>query len=188
MEPMNEITIFGKTFVPYLTQEQIEAQISRMADEIKRDTAGRDPLFVCTMNGAFMFAAELVKRIDSTAVIGFARYSSYQGMSSSACLKEVMPLGIPVKDRLVIIMEDLVDTGYTMACLKRKYLDEGAAEVRIAAMLVKPEALINEVTCYYVGIEIENKFIVGYGLDFDGRGRMLKDIYQIAEPTKENNQ
>jgi hypothetical protein len=178
---MDAITLFGKKFVPYITAKEIEVQIARLANEIRKDVADRDCLFVCIMNGAFMFASELMKQIDIPAEVGFARYSSYQGLHSSASLKEIMPLGIPVKGRTVIIIEDLIDTGYTMACLKKKYLDEGAKEVRIAAMLIKPEALTNVVTCDYVGLEIENKFIVGHGLDFDGRGRMLKDIYQIEE-------
>lgn len=179
---MKEIVIGELRFVPYITCRELDAAIERLAVEIRRKLGQSNPLFVCIMNGAFMFSAELLKHLDDDYEVAFARYSSYSGTSSTFQLKEVMPLTTPVKDRTVVIIEDLIDTGFTMQNLKEKYLAEGAAKVYIATMLIKPEALVSDVSPDFVGIEIENKFIVGHGLDYNGHGRLLKDIYQLAEP------
>ncbi len=178
---MKDITISGRRFVPYITSEELDKATLRIARDIKKDLGDQNPLFVCIMNGAFMFAAELLRAIDANFEVEFARYSSYSGIASTFELKEIMPLKVPVEGRTLIIVEDLIDTGFTMYNLKQKYLAEGAKDVFIVSMLLKKEALIKEVTVDYVGIEIENKFIVGHGLDADGHGRMLKDIYQLAD-------
>lgn len=178
---MREVIIHGKKFDLYIDNDILQNAIRKIASEIKRDYRDKNPLFVCIMNGAFMFASELYSYIDEPFEIEFARYSSYQGTCSTMQLKEVMPLKTDIKDRVVIIVEDLIDTGYTIKCLKEKYLEIGAKEVVIVAMLCKPEANKCGIIGDYVSMNIENKFIVGHGLDYDHYGRMLKDIYQIKD-------
>lgn len=168
-------------FVPYLKVEAIDQAIAQMADEIANKLGDRDPLFVCIMNGAFMFASELFRYLDDDYEVAFARYASYEGTVSTNKLTEIMPLSVPVAGRTVVIVEDLIDTGFTMKCLKEKYLAEGAREVYVATMLLKEEALTNDVATDFVGLRIENKFIVGHGLDYNGRGRLYKDIYILDE-------
>lgn len=178
---MKEVVIHGKTFIQYIRQEQIEESIRNMAQQIKQDLQGEDPLFVCIMNGAFMFASELLKYWDGESEVDFARYSSYEGTQSTFQLKEIMPVTSSLQGRVVIVLEDLIDTGYTMKCVKDHFLNLGAKEVKIATMLLKPEALKCDIVADYVGISIDNGFIVGHGLDFDDRGRALADIYILKE-------
>ena len=178
---MEDIELYGRVFAPYITYREIDAAIQRMAEEIRVDMEGKDPLYVVIMNGAFMFASELLSYIGTEHEVAFARYSSYQGTQSTFSLKEVMPVSAPLKGRHVVILEDLIDSGYTMQNVKALYLDEGAVEVRIAAMLTKPKALMCDIKADYVGLEIDNDFIVGHGLDYDDRGRMLRDIYKLKE-------
>lgn len=178
---MKEVTLHGRTFVLYKKAEEIQQAIVALADRLRRDFKGRNPLFVCIMNGSFMFASELMFAIDEDFEVGFARYSSYQGMQSTMHLKEIMPVSQSLQGRVVIIVEDLIDTGYTIQCLRDRFVELGAAEVHIASMLSKPDALKCDVQAEYVAMEIENKFIVGHGLDFDDYGRMFKDIYQLKD-------
>ncbi len=178
---MREVTLHGKTFQLYLTAEEISASIVKLADRLRSDFAGRDPLFVCIMNGAFMFASELMYAMDEDFEVAFARYSSYQGTQSTMHLKEIMPVSQSLEGRVVVIVEDLIDTGYTMQCIRERFLELGAAEVHLAAMLSKPDALKCDVQTDYIAMEIENKFIVGHGLDYDDYGRMFKDIYQLKD-------
>ena len=176
-----EIIIHDRAFVPYIKGEQLRTAIRRLAEQVRHDTEGRDPLFVCIMNGAFMFAAEFLQAIDIPSEVVFARYSSYSGMGSTFQLKEILPVTIPLEGRLVIIIEDLIDTGFTMMKLKEKFLSQGANEVRIATTLLKPDALQCPIHADYVGMNIDNGFIVGHGLDYNERGRMLDDIYIVKE-------
>ncbi|WP_329902918.1 phosphoribosyltransferase [Porphyromonas pogonae] len=178
---MEQVKVKDYTFELYLKHEVIQQAINEMAVKIKADFKGKDPLFVCIMNGSFMFAAELMLAIDESYEVAFARYSSYEGTSSTMQLKEIMPVTQSLEGRTVVVLEDLIDTGYTMQCVKDRFLNLGAKEVYIAAMLIKPEALLCDVKTDYIALEIENKFIVGHGLDYDGFGRMYKDIYQLKQ-------
>lgn len=181
---MRTIKLKDKEFEFYISAARIQEAVERIAREIKRDLQDlqdEKPLFVCIMNGSFMFAADLMKALDENYQVDFARYSSYCGTQSSFVLKEVMPVTADLHDRVVFIIEDLIDTGYTMSCVKKKFLELGAREVRIAAMLTKPHALRCDIKTDYVGLEIGNDFIVGHGLDYDDLGRMYPDIYKIKE-------
>lgn len=178
---MKEVVLHGRTFELYLTAEAINKAVTALALRLKQDFKGKDPLFVCIMNGSFMFASELMYAIDEDFEVAFARYSSYEGTQSTMKLKEVMPLTKSIEGRIVVIVEDLIDTGYTMQEVQRRYYELGAKEVHIASMLIKPEAVQCDVHAEYIALEIENKFIVGHGLDFDDYGRMLKDIYQLKD-------
>ncbi len=179
---MKTVTLHGREFVVYKSAEEIQAATQELAQKLKKDLKDKEnPLFVCIMNGAFMFASELCYALDESYEIRFARYSSYEGTQSTNELKEIMPVGVPIEGRTVVIVEDLVDTGFTLKSLKEKYEKDGAKEVIIVSMLSKPDALQCDIKADYVALEIESKFIVGHGLDYDDQGRMLKDIYQIVE-------
>lgn len=179
---MKEVTLHGRQFELYITAEKISQAVKALGLRLKEDFKGRNPLFVCIMNGAFMFASELMYAIDEDFEVAFARYSSYEGTQSTMLLKEIMPVDPErIKGRVVIVVEDLIDTGYTMKCVRDLYLKQGAEEVHIATMLSKPAALQCDVHTDYVAMEIEPRFIVGHGLDYDDMGRMYQDIYQLKE-------
>lgn len=178
---MREVVVHGRTFELYLRAEEIEQNIKVLAHKLKADFAGKDPLFVCIMNGSFMFAAELMYHIDEAFEVSFARYSSYAGTESTHVLNEVMPVDKDLRDRIVVIVEDLIDTGYTMRCVRERFLELGAKEVYVAALFSKPEAHTPELEADYVAMMIENRFILGHGLDYDGRGRMFRDLYQLKD-------
>ncbi|MDY6121544.1 MAG: phosphoribosyltransferase family protein [Porphyromonas sp.] len=178
---MKEIRLKDKVFELYISSEEIGKALDRMAEDIRRDLGDKDPLFVCIMNGAFMFASELMQRLNEGYEVAFARYASYQGTQSTFELKEIMPVTKSLQGRTVVILEDLIDTGYTMKTVKERFYELGAKQVVIAAMLCKPNARQCEVETDYIGLNIANEFIVGHGLDYDDLGRMYNDIYKIKE-------
>lgn len=179
---MNRVQVKDREFELYLGYEALHREIVRVAHEIKRDLLGQDPLFVCVLNGAFTFAAELMIELDDKCQLSFAKYSSYKGMASTGVLTEEIAPDVDMEGRIVVIIEDLVDTGFTLHKVKELYLSRGAKEVKIAVMLSKPGATkVSDLVPDYVGMEIPNDFIVGHGLDYDGHGRMLKDIYKVCE-------
>lgn len=176
----SEVKLGDKVFVPYLTEEKIAAAVKVVATKINADYAGKNPLFLVVLNGAFLFAADLLRSIDSDGCeVSFVKFSSYEGVSSTGKVKELIGLNEHLEGRHVIIVEDIVDTGNTIVQMMDDLDHRKPASVRIAALLFKPEAYKKDVKIDYVGIEIPNAFIVGYGLDYDGLGRNLKDIYVI---------
>lgn len=176
------IKVHGLTFVPYLSEKELVPAIERVANEILRDFGDKNPLFVCILNGAFMFTSHLARALNGVYDIAFAKYSSYDGLSSTGTLHEVMKPTAPMEGRVVVILEDLVDTGFTVTELRKLYKERGATEVHVAAMLSKPNALAEgALPADYVGLEIPNDFIVGCGLDYNGGGRMLRDIYVLEQ-------
>jgi hypoxanthine phosphoribosyltransferase len=139
----------------------------------------KKPLFICVLNGAFMFAADLIKRINVPCEVGFIRLKSYRGTQSSGSIKEIQGLVENVENRHLVIVEDIIDTGHTMSYLVNKLKTENPASVKTACLLFKPNALETGTKPDYCALEIPNDFIVGYGLDYDGLGRNLKNIYKI---------
>ena len=178
---MDQIQVNGKNFRPYLTVSQIDAEIRRLAGRINEDYAGKRPLFICILNGSFMFAADLFKLITIDAEISFIKLASYKGTRSSGHVITSIGLDEPLKDRHVVILEDIVDTGKTMKEFLPQLYDQRPASLKIAALLHKPDALQFPITIDYLGFNVPNKFLLGYGLDFDGLGRNLKEIYQLVE-------
>ncbi|MCF2495837.1 hypoxanthine phosphoribosyltransferase [Dyadobacter chenhuakuii] len=174
------INILDKKFVPLITTEAIETRITALAKEISTDYKGRCPLFIVVLNGAFLFASELVKRIPLSCEITFIRLASYSQTQSSGSVREIIGLNDSIEGRDIIIIEDIVDTGLTMAQLLRQINELSPASVAIATLLHKPEALKTPVDIRYTGFNIDNKFVVGYGLDYDGMGRNLDAIYVLA--------
>lgn len=173
------ISIKDKQFQLFIEQQAIEQGIKRVADQINRDLEGKDPIFLAVLNGAFMFAGELMKEVSVPSEITFVRLASYQGTTTTHKVQEVLGLNESIKGRHVVIVEDIVDSGNTMVALLAQLQQHEPASVKIATLLFKPAALQNDLSPDYVALEIPNDFIVGYGLDYDGYGRNLKDIYKV---------
>jgi hypoxanthine phosphoribosyltransferase len=181
---MNDtITVCDKTFRKYLSNEEIEKVIDGVAARLNADfkDCKEIPVFLCVLNGAIMFTAALMKRVNFPAELVSIKVSSYQGTTSSGTV--LIPLGLTadVTGRTVIMMEDIVDTGNTLMALREHLLSKGAKDAKICTMLMKPDVYKKDYKLDYVGLEIPNKFIVGYGLDYNELGRNLPDIYAVAE-------
>lgn len=177
---MSVIKVHDKDFIPYLKSEEIEEEVSRVAAEINRDYAGKRPLFVAILNGSFMFAADLFKKIDVESEICFIKLASYKGVKSSGKVITAIGLDAEIAGRDVIIVEDIVDTGKTLSQFLPTIEHQHPASLKIASLLHKPDAMIHPINIDYLGFTIPNKFVLGYGLDYDGLGRNIKEIYQLV--------
>lgn len=178
---MSQIQVHDKKFDTYFTVQQIDEQVKRMANEINSDFTNKRPLFIAILNGSFMFASDLFKELTVEAEICFVKLASYQGTKSTGQVATLIGLDYTVKDRDVIIIEDIVDTGKTLFEFLPNLKSLNPASVKIATLLHKPEALEHPIKLDYVGFRVPNKFLLGYGLDYDGLGRNLKEIYQLAD-------
>ena len=178
---MKRITLGDKSFVPFIGYDRIDAAISQVAGQINADFRGcRDiPVLVCILNGAILFCGELMKRLDFNCQLISTKLTSYSGTQSTGNVRTDLPLTADITGRRVIVVEDIVDTGHTIVALKDMLTRAGASEVRICTLLLKPEVYRQPVRLDYVGMEIPNRFIVGFGLDYDELGRNYKDIYVI---------
>ena len=178
---MNSITVHDKEFVSFINAEKIAARVTELAAQMNTDYQGKNPLLIGVLNGSFMFVADLMKELNCDCEITFIRLSSYEGMESTGSVRQVLGLQENVFGRHVVLLEDIVDSGLTMANTVAFFEERGPKSIEIATLLVKPESLEKNLDMKYVGFEIPNKFVVGYGLDYDGHGRNLKDIYQLKE-------
>ncbi|MCX6270252.1 MAG: hypoxanthine phosphoribosyltransferase [Bacteroidetes bacterium] len=176
---MSNIRVLDKTFKPYLSSLQIDRAVSKVAEEITRDFSDKNPLFLVILNGAFMFASDLFKKFNFPCEISFVKLASYIGTQTSSQVHELIGLKEEMRGRNVIIIEDIVDTGFTLAKLREQILLQVPADLQIATLLFKPKAFVERYKLAYIGLEIPNDFIIGYGLDYNGYGRNLPDIYQI---------
>lgn len=175
------ITVKDKNFIPYLTAEKIDLEIKRLAAELERDYAGKKPLFIAILNGSFMFASDLFKELKMDAEICFIKLASYKGTKSTGNVISSIGLDENLHGRHVIIIEDIVDTGKTLHSFLPQLLVQQPASLRICALLHKPEALQHDIKIDYLGFSVPNKFLLGYGLDYDGLARNLKQIYTLVD-------
>ena len=174
---------FGElTFVPSISCEQIAEAVKAVAERINTDYAGKEPVFLVVLNGAFMFASDLLKNVDLTCTVSFIKLASYSGTQSTGDVREVMGLDTDLHGKDVIIVEDIVDSGLTMHGLLPQIKERGAASVEICAFVHKPEMLqFADAKPKYVGMNIPKRFIIGYGLDIDGKARNLPEVYELAK-------
>jgi len=174
------IQVLDKKFQPYIKAEEIKEQVNKLAQQINIDYADKKPLFIAILNGSFMFASDLFKELTINAEICFIKLASYKGTKSTGNVITSIGLDEPLNGRHVIIVEDIVDTGKTLHEFLPQLINQQPASLKIAALLHKPEALAHPLKIDYLGFEVPNKFLLGYGLDYDGLGRNLKEIYQLV--------
>jgi len=177
---MPTLKVHDKEFIPYITSKEIEEQVSRVAAEINKDYEGKKPLFIAILNGAFIFAADLFKQIHIEAEICFIKLASYKGVKSTGKVITAIGLDAELYGRDVIIIEDIVDTGKTLSQFLPQLEHHHPASLKVAALLHKPSATVHSIKIDYLGFTIPDKFVLGYGLDYDGLGRNLKEIYQLV--------
>ena len=175
------VKVKDKYFEPFIPEKEILNQVKRIAEEMNRDLAEKDPIFLGILNGAFMFASDLYKQLTFPCQITFLKLASYSGTQSTGSVKQLIGINTDLKDRVVVVLEDIVDTGVTLETIIRQLSGYQPAEIRVATFLHKPDATVKKVKLDYVGIEIPNDFILGYGLDYDGYGRNFKEIYQLVD-------
>lgn len=180
---MNDtVRVHDRLFRKIISYAEILERVGHIAQQIRWDYDGLNPVFIPVLNGSFMFAADLMRTLEFPCEIEFVDAKSYHGISSSGEVEIETFFRRPKKDRHLIILEDIVDTGMTMDALLKTLRKEGPASIEIASVLVKPKALLTDVQVRYAGFEIGNEFVVGYGLDYDGLGRNLPGIFQEVPP------
>ncbi len=178
--PMGTITIRDKTFGISIPSEKIQARIVELAAQITNDLEDKRPIFISILKGSLFFTSDLLKKINMDCEITFMRVSSYSGTQSTGQVKNLIGLSEDISGRTVVILEDIVDTGDTVVYLLNELKRNNPLEIKIASLLLKPKALKHNLKIDYVGFEVPNDFLIGYGLDYDGLGRNLNDIYKIV--------
>lgn len=178
----NYVKVNGMTFVPFIKEEEIKKQVARVASEIRKDFEGKSPLFLCVLNGAFVFAADLIREAGmNNSEISFVRYSSYSGTSTTGKVKQLIGLPENLEGRDIVVIEDIVDTGLTARKMVADLEEKKPASIKFATLLHKPDNSRTGFKPDYVAFDIDPRFIIGYGLDLDGKVRNLRDIYVIKE-------
>lgn len=178
---MSIVKIKDKTFRTFIPEDQIAERVKAVAERINKDLADKNPLFLAVLNGSFIFAADLMRNITIPCEISFVKLASYQGTTSTGVIKEVIGLNEELAGRTVVILEDIVDTGFTIKRMIETLCTRGPESVHVCTLLLKPGKLQVPLNVEYVAMEIPNDFIVGYGLDYDQQGRNLRDIYTLVE-------
>jgi len=176
---MDSVIVKDKLFTPFIEEEAIQEAVQEVSKQINEDYHGKSPLFIGVLNGSFMFFGDLLKLIDVNCKVSFVKMASYEGTSSTGEINELIGLAENIEQEDVILVEDIVDTGNTLDRLIELLVDKKAKSIKVATLLYKPDAYKKKHPIDYKGIEIPNKFVVGYGLDYDGFGRNLKSIYVI---------
>lgn len=178
---MESITIHDRKFRLYIPSEKIEKAVERLAAKLNHDLMKKEVVFLAVLNGAFMFAADLYKHIQFSSRISFVKLASYQGVESTGQVNQLIGIQEVLKDKCVVVLEDIIDSGNTLEELIRVLKEYHPAEIKVASLLFKPDAFEYTRKIEYVGFKIPNDFVVGYGLDYDGFGRNLKDIYTVVD-------
>ncbi|MFT5601144.1 MAG: hypoxanthine phosphoribosyltransferase [Parvicella sp.] len=175
----SKVQLHDKEFVPFLTADKIQAALLKLAQNIQKDYQGKNPIFVGVLNGSFLFVSDLVREFNGDCEVSFIKMTSYEGTNSTGIVNELIGLKEDISGRHVIVLEDIVDTGNTLEALFNELGKMKPASLEIATLLFKPKAYTKDIPVKYVAMEVGNEFLVGYGLDYDGLGRNLKDIYII---------
>ncbi len=176
---IERVTIRDKTFEISISSDVIQKRINDLAFQISLDLKGTCPLFICVLNGSFIFAADLFKRVTTEAEVTFIRVSSYEGIQSTGTVKSIVGINESLEGRTVVLVEDIVDTGDTAVYLMDEIKKQNPLKIFFASLLLKPKALRQKIKIDYLGFEVPNDFLVGYGLDYDGLGRNLQNIYKL---------
>ncbi len=176
-----DIQLYDKTFSPFISAQEIDFAIAEMARQVTADFANETPIFIGVLNGAFMVVSDFMKHYKSPCDVSFIKLASYEGTASTNEVKQLIGLNQNLEGRTVIVIEDIVDTGNTLEELKILFKKQKVKHFKIATLFLKPEAYKKDIKLDYVGIRIPNKFIVGFGLDYDGLGRNLPEVYQLVE-------
>ena len=177
----NIIQVKDKRFAVSIPSDCIQAEVKRVAEQINKDYEGQSPIFLAVLNGSFVFAADLLREITLPCEVSFVRLASYQGVSTTGTIREIMGLNLDITGRPIIIVEDIVDTGLTMAHMLETLKTHNPSSIDICTLLLKPGKLQVDLDIRYCCLQIPNDFIVGYGLDYDGFGRNTKDIYTLCD-------
>ncbi len=175
------IQLHDKQFVPFISAEEIDFAIAKIAELVEEDFVDETPLFIGVLNGAFMVVSDFMKHYKSPCEVSFIKMASYEGTTSTNQVKQLIGLDQDLTGRSVVVIEDIVDTGTTLVTLKQLFKEKNVKHFKVATLFFKPEALKHDIKIDYVGIRIPNKFIVGFGLDYDGLGRNLPEIYQLKD-------
>jgi len=178
---MKEIRILDKKFREYITEEAIQKRVAELASQVNKDMAGKDVVFIGILNGAFLFSADLFRHIKLQARISFVKLASYEGTSSSGKIKELIGWNEDIKNKSIVVIEDIVDTGNTLERIMGELVIRKVSEIRIATLLHKPDAYKKDIHLDYVGFEIPDNFVVGFGLDYNGFGRNLPSVYTLIK-------
>jgi hypoxanthine phosphoribosyltransferase len=177
---MSRVTIKDKTFETSMPEAQIKWRVKELAQQISKDMEGKNPLFLAVLNGAFIFAADLMREMTIPCEISFVKLASYQGTTSTGKIKEVMGINEDLTGRTVIILEDIVETGLTIRQMIESLGTRNPASIHVCTLFFKPDKLKEDLDLEYVAFRIPNDFILGYGLDYDQQGRGLKDLYTLV--------
>lgn len=175
-----QVSVHDKQFRPYISAAQIQQRVAELGTQISKDYEGLQPLIIAILNGSFIFAADLFRTLTIDAEISFIKLASYKGTTSTGSVVTAIGMDEMLSGRHVIILEDIIDTGKTLHSFLPEITQRQPASLKIATFLSKPEALQHEVTADYIGFEIPNNFVVGYGLDYDGLGRNLPELYTLV--------
>ncbi len=176
---MQEVTIHNAVFESYISENEINNAVSAVANKINEQYKEQDVVFIAVLNGSFMFCADLLKKINLKCEVSFVKMKSYEGTETTGKINELIGLSEDLRGKAVILVEDIVDTGNTLERLSEILISKGVKSAQIATLLYKPEAYKKKIPIDYVGIEIPNEFVLGYGLDYDGLGRNLSKIYKL---------
>jgi hypoxanthine phosphoribosyltransferase len=176
-----DILLHDKQFTPFISAKEIDFAIQNMVKQIEDDFTEETPVFVGVLNGAFMVVSDLMKKYSLPCEVSFIKLASYEGTSSTNNVKQLIGINQNLEGRTVVVIEDIVDTGSTLEELKDLFKKQNVKHFKIATLFLKPEAYKKDIKIDYVGIRIPNKFIVGYGLDYDGLGRNLPEVYQLKD-------
>jgi hypoxanthine phosphoribosyltransferase len=175
------VQLYDKRFASHISATEIDSAVQKIAAQINTELAEKNPLFVCVLNGVFLFAADLLRKIETPCEVSFIKVSSYEGTASTGEVKTQIGLKENIKGRTIVLVEDIIDSGNTIAKLLPILEREQPAAIKIATLLFKPSAFKRDFKIDYTGMEIPNDFVVGYGLDYNGLGRNLPEIYKIIE-------